>query len=203
MPFAKQPHPETLVSLANATPRPFWLDTPDRPEPTPALTTTITADLAIIGAGFTGLWTALLAKEQQPDRDVVLIEADECASGATGRNGGFVAASITHGFENGFSRWPNEMKQLIAVGQANLNAIGDTVTLLFTGFLGVMAVRYLIHMKVGGDYHAPSDLSAWIAVVPIGFGFTMMVVRFSIRIAAAVGAWRRREPAPELAPELH
>lgn len=83
------------------------------------------------------------------------------------------------------------------------NAIGDTVTLLFTGFLGVMAVRYLIHMKVGGDYHAPSDLSAWIAVVPIGFGFTMMVVRFSIRIAAAVGAWRRREPAPELAPELH
>ena len=127
MPFAKQPHPETLVSLANATPRPFWLDTPDRPEPIPALTTTITADLAIIGAGFTGLWTALLAKEQQPDRDVVLIEADECASGATGRNGGFVAASITHGFENGLSRWPDEMKQLIALGQANLNAIGDAV----------------------------------------------------------------------------
>jgi len=82
------------------------------------------------------------------------------------------------------------------------NAIGDIVTLLFTAFLGVMAVRYLIHLKVGGDYHAPSDLSAWIAVIPIGFGFTMMVVRLSIRIAAALRAWRRKEPAPELAPEL-
>lgn len=127
MPFARHPQPETLASLANVTPQPFWLDTPDRPEPTPALTTTVTTDLAIIGAGFTGLWTALLAKEAQPDRDVVLIEAGECASGATGRNGGFVAASITHGFENGFSRWPNEMKQLTALGQANLDAIGDTV----------------------------------------------------------------------------
>lgn len=127
MPFARHPQPETLASLANVTPQPFWLDTPDRPEPTPALTTTVTTDLAIIGAGFTGLWTALLAKEAQPDRDVVLIEAGECASGATGRNGGFVAASITHGFENGFSRWPNEMKQLTALGQANLDAIGDAV----------------------------------------------------------------------------
>ena len=82
------------------------------------------------------------------------------------------------------------------------NAIGDTVTMLFTGFLGVMAVRYLIHMKVGGDHHVPSDLSAWIAVVPIGFGFTMMVVRWAIRIAASLKAWRRREPAPELMPDL-
>jgi TRAP-type C4-dicarboxylate transport system permease small subunit len=82
------------------------------------------------------------------------------------------------------------------------NAIGEIVSLLFTGFLGVMAVRYLLHMKVGGDYHAASDLSAWIAVVPIGFGFTMMVVRWAIRIAAALKSWRRREPAPELAPDL-
>lgn len=127
MTFARHPRPETLASLAEAAPRPFWLDDVDRPEPAAALTTTITADLAIVGAGFTGLWTALLAKEAQPDRDVVVIEAGECASGATGRNGGFVAASITHGFDNGFSRWPDEMAQLIALGQANLNAIDDTV----------------------------------------------------------------------------
>jgi glycine/D-amino acid oxidase-like deaminating enzyme len=127
MTFARQPRPETLSSLADAAPRPFWLDDADRPEPTAALTANITADLAIIGAGFTGLWTALLAKEAQPDRDVVLIESGECASGATGRNGGFVAASITHGFDNGFSRWPDEMAQLIALGQANLSAIDDAV----------------------------------------------------------------------------
>ncbi|MBI5566728.1 MAG: FAD-dependent oxidoreductase [Chloroflexi bacterium] len=127
MTFARHPRPETLTSLAETAPRPFWLDDADRPEPTAALTTSITADLVIIGAGFTGLWTALLAKEAQPDRDVVLIEAGECASGATGRNGGFVAASITHGFDNGFSRWPNEMSKLIALGQANLSAIDDAV----------------------------------------------------------------------------
>jgi len=127
MTFARHPRPETLSSLADVAPRPFWLDDADRPEPTAALTTHITANLVIIGAGFTGLWTALLAKEAQPDRDVVLLEAGECASGATGRNGGFVAASITHGFDNGLSRWPHEMKQLIALGQANLNAIDQAV----------------------------------------------------------------------------
>ena len=127
MPFAPHPRPETLTSLADAAPRPFWLDTADRPEPAAALTGSITAELLIIGGGFTGLWTALLAKEAQPDRDVVLIEAGECASGASGRNGGFVAASITHGFANGYSRWPNEMSKLIALGQANLNAIAEAV----------------------------------------------------------------------------
>ena len=127
MTFARHPRPETLSSLADTAPRPFWLDDADRPEPAAALTANITADLAIIGAGFTGLWTALLAKEAQPDRDVVLIEAGECAGGATGRNGGFVAASITHGFDNGYRRWPDDMSTLTAMGQANLNAIADTV----------------------------------------------------------------------------
>jgi glycine/D-amino acid oxidase-like deaminating enzyme len=127
MPFARHPRSETLSSLAEAAPTPFWLDDADRPEPAAALTTSITTDLIIIGAGFTGLWTALLAKEAQPDRDVVLIEAGECAGGATGRNGGFVAASITHGFENGYSRWPNELAQLIALGHSNLDAIADAV----------------------------------------------------------------------------
>lgn len=83
------------------------------------------------------------------------------------------------------------------------NAIGETITLLFTAFLGVMAVRFLLHLKTGEDHHAPSALSAWIAAIPIGFGFIMMVVRFAIRIAASYNAWRRGEPAPELKPELH
>ena len=98
MPFARHPRPETLASLADVAPVPFWLDDPDRPEPASALTSATTADLVVVGAGFTGLWTALLAKEANPSRDIVLIEAGEVASGATGRNGGFVAASLTHGF---------------------------------------------------------------------------------------------------------
>ena len=63
MPFQPHPRPEILKTLADAVHFPFWLDDPNRPEPFPALTETINTDLVVIGAGFTGLWTALLAKE--------------------------------------------------------------------------------------------------------------------------------------------
>jgi len=48
------------------------------------------ADVCIVGGGFTGLWTALAVKEHDPTCDVVLIEADICGGGASGRNGGFL-----------------------------------------------------------------------------------------------------------------
>lgn len=47
------------------------------------------ADVCIVGGGFTGLWTAILVKEQDPACDVVVLERDLCGSGASGRNGGF------------------------------------------------------------------------------------------------------------------
>jgi putative aminophosphonate oxidoreductase len=46
------------------------------------------AELAIVGGGFTGLWTAILAKRRRPGMDVVLVEGDVCGAGASGRNGG-------------------------------------------------------------------------------------------------------------------
>jgi glycine/D-amino acid oxidase-like deaminating enzyme len=127
LPFPRHPTQDTLKSLADAALIPFWLDSPYRPEPGSALTSIITTDLVVIGAGFTGLWTALLTKEADPSRDVVLLEAEETAIGASGRNGGFVAASLTHGFENGRNHWPNELATLITMGQANLEAIDATV----------------------------------------------------------------------------
>jgi putative aminophosphonate oxidoreductase len=48
------------------------------------------ADVCIVGGGYTGLWTALRCKELDPSADVVVIEADVCGGGASGRNGGFV-----------------------------------------------------------------------------------------------------------------
>jgi glycine/D-amino acid oxidase-like deaminating enzyme len=127
MPFPRHPHPDTLKSLADAAPIPFWLDDIRRPQPTSALTRTICTDLVVIGAGFTGLWTALLAKEADSSREVTLLEAGETAIGASGRNGGFVAASLTHGFENGREHWPKELTLLTEMGQANLEAIDATV----------------------------------------------------------------------------
>jgi len=104
----------------------FWLD--DLPAPSrPALTGDHTADLVIVGGGYTGLWTAVLAKERDPDRRVVLIEAKTVGWAASGRNGGFCEASLTHGYENGLTRWPQEIEQLEALGIQNLDEIQATV----------------------------------------------------------------------------
>ena len=80
-----------------------------------------------MGGGYLGLWTALLAKERDPDRDVVLLEGATCGHAASGRNGGFCEASLTHGFGNGRARWPDELDELIALGHDNLNGIRATI----------------------------------------------------------------------------
>jgi glycine/D-amino acid oxidase-like deaminating enzyme len=114
-------------ALAGAKPVSCWLDRPDAPKPEPALAGHVTADLAVIGGGFTGLWTALLAKEAEPDRDVVLLEAREVAWAGTGRNGGFCAASLTHGLSNGQDRFPGELATLERLGHRNLDEIEQTI----------------------------------------------------------------------------
>ena len=63
-------------ALAEARPEVFWLDRPERPEPSPCLDTDLDADLVVVGGGFTGLWTALTAAEADPGRSIVVLEAD-------------------------------------------------------------------------------------------------------------------------------
>ena len=88
-------------ALAEASATPYWLDSADRPAPRPALDVHAVADLVVVGGGYSGLWTALLAKERDPDREVVLLEGNRIGWAASGRNGGFCAASLTHGHANG------------------------------------------------------------------------------------------------------
>jgi glycine/D-amino acid oxidase-like deaminating enzyme len=114
-------------ALAEARPTPFWLDDPARPQPLPPLSGAAEADLVVVGGGYTGLWTALLARERYPSRSVLLLEAGRCGDQASGRNGGFASASLTHGFWNGLSRWPDELDTLDRLGAENLSAIGGTV----------------------------------------------------------------------------
>ncbi|MCI4064384.1 FAD-binding oxidoreductase [Micromonospora sp. R77] len=119
--------PHTGRALADAAPVPYWLDRPERPDPLPPLTGAADADLLVIGGGYAGLWTALLAKEADPGRDVLLVEAGTCGWAASGRNGGFCAASLTHGLANGVDRFPGEIAELERLGRENLDGIAATI----------------------------------------------------------------------------
>ena len=125
--FNDSPGPIALNSLRSISTRVFWLDQP-RPIPAcaPLLDDTV-CGLLVIGGGFSGLWTALLAKQADPDRDVVLLEATSIASGASGRNGGFMSHSLTHGTVNGADRWPDDMPTLVRMGHENLDEIEKTL----------------------------------------------------------------------------
>ena len=57
-----------------------------------------------------------MAKERDPDRRVVLLEAESIAWAASGRNGGFCEASLTHGSANGLERFPDEYDDPGAAG---------------------------------------------------------------------------------------
>ncbi|MFD9127200.1 NAD(P)/FAD-dependent oxidoreductase [Kitasatospora sp. NPDC059571] len=114
---------DSARALSDVRPTPFWLEDPGRPEALPALVGDTTCDLLVVGGGYSGLWTALIAKERDPSLDVVLVEGAEVGWAASGRNGGFCAASLTHGFGNGLQRWPAELTRLEQLGQENLAAI--------------------------------------------------------------------------------
>ncbi|MET7426207.1 FAD-dependent oxidoreductase [Dactylosporangium sp. NPDC005555] len=113
-------------ALSDAVSTPFWLDGDNRAPHAPLRGAT-TADLAVVGGGFSGLWTALLAKERDPGLDVVVLEGRRIGWAATGRNGGFCAGSLTHGLANGADRFPDEIGTLERLGGENLDGIEATL----------------------------------------------------------------------------
>ena len=120
--------PSILTHLSHMQPQLYWLDEdPLEPLPHPTLIGDATTDVCIVGAGYTGLWTALLAKEQNPDREVVVLEQRETGAGASGRNGGFCSYSLTHGFMNGYNRFKDEMAIIERMGRENLDGIEATI----------------------------------------------------------------------------
>ncbi|GAA2679260.1 NAD(P)/FAD-dependent oxidoreductase [Nonomuraea recticatena] len=118
---------DPLKALADAERKPYWLDTPARPEPLKRLIGNTRADLVVVGGGFSGLWTALMAKERDPGQDVVLLEGRRIGWAATGRNGGFCMATLTHGLPNGLDRWPQDIGRLERMGVENLDEIEQTL----------------------------------------------------------------------------
>ncbi len=143
---AMSPSPAVVAaSLADATPDVFWTDRPQlRPDPRPALTGSgHRADLVVVGGGFTGLWAAVQAKEDDPSRDVVLLERGRLGIAASGRNGGFVAPSLTHGLAQGLACWPGEVPTLERLGAENFAGLAES----------------LVHHGIDADFHVPGELT--------------------------------------------
>ena len=118
--FWPDPTDRDRAAYTDAEVRPFWLAALPPRDPAPPLSGIVAADLCIVGGGFTGLWAALHAKADDPAREVVLLEADTIGFGASGRNGGFVMSSLTHGLANGLARFEAEMPVLERLGAENL-----------------------------------------------------------------------------------
>ena len=72
----------------------LWWDGLVRGDAHPPLETDATAQYAIVGGGYTGLWTAYFLKLIQPDADIVLVEAQRIGHGASGRNGGWLMGAL-------------------------------------------------------------------------------------------------------------
>ncbi|MDZ5622024.1 FAD-dependent oxidoreductase [Nocardioides sp. HM23] len=112
-------------ALADARPLPVWWEGRDPGAVSEPLQGTAQAELLIVGGGFTGLWAAIQAVEEDPGRSVMVIEAQHVAAGASGRNGGFVSPSLTHGLAHGHAHWPDEMPELLRLGHQNLLEIEE------------------------------------------------------------------------------
>jgi len=114
-------------ALRDVTLFPLWLDNPAAPAPERPLIGRREADLVIVGGGFTGLWAAIQAKEADPGREVVLIEAGKVAHGASGRPGGIVSTSIMHGLGNARRIFPGDLEELERLGHDNAQGFADTL----------------------------------------------------------------------------
>src|SRR5262249_35916981 len=85
------------------------------------LTGSLDADVAIVGAGFTGLWTALFLKELEPSLSVVVLDADLAGHGASGRNAGIAGESVGHSRELAIAHFGlDEARELARLGRENL-----------------------------------------------------------------------------------
>lgn len=108
--------------------RPFWLQQALDQEVAPAcppLAADTDCQVCIVGGGYTGLWTALMLKEHNPALDVVLIEADICGAGASGRNGGCALSWSAKYFTLERLFGAQEAVRLVKASEQSIYAIGE------------------------------------------------------------------------------
>ncbi len=137
----------------------LWLDDlPAAQAPVQQLVNDITADVAIVGGGFVGLWTAITLKELEPGLRVAVLEANRCGSGASGLNGGFL-----------MSWWPKIASLVRVCGLDDALWLADETTKSVSGlaaFLGQHGID-AEYRQAGWLWTAttPAHIDAWSGVV--------------------------------------
>src|ERR1700742_177055 len=106
----------------------FWLDQLGSRPARPALASNRDADVCIIGAGFTGLWTAYELKRADPSLVVVVVEAHQVGFGASGRNGGWVLGKVSGTADAWRARGgPDAPRAMVRAIQQTVEEIGAVV----------------------------------------------------------------------------
>ncbi len=110
--------------------RSLWLDgIPESLAPRPALASDLECDVAIVGAGFTGLWTAYYLKQLEASLRVVVLEREIAGYGPSGRNGGWASAGIAGSARAyGQARDADAVRRAVRETQAAVDEIGRVVS---------------------------------------------------------------------------
>jgi glycine/D-amino acid oxidase-like deaminating enzyme len=142
----------------------FWLQqalAQDDGPACPPLAGTVKADVCVVGGGFAGMWAALEVVEQAPDAKVVLIEAEGCGLGASGRNGGWVTS------------WHDELEDLVArFGVDRARWLAERSTWAIGRIAEVCEAEGIdCHLRRAGGFWtatAPAQMGAWDGAIDAG-----------------------------------
>src|ERR1700687_2562691 len=159
----------TAGALTPGAQRSWWLREARALEaaaPSPPLQKDVNADVAIVGGGFTGLWTAFFLSQADPKLGIVVLEQDICGGGPSGRNGGFA------------SGWWDELDNLVA---------------LYGAEAAVRACRAIsASIDSIGEFSAAHGVDAWFKKAGYVFAATapqhLAVCEHLVRLAREVGA---------------
>jgi len=116
-----------IKALTNTTFNSYWLDSLGPVANEPSLDQDISCDLLIVGGGFCGLWGAIQAKQHNPQRNILLIQARSIANGASGRPAAIMSTSVMHGIDNTERMFPHEVAELEQLGRENMDGFRELI----------------------------------------------------------------------------